>query len=479
MAQINEWLSITQTEGRGDATITLTASSSKELQERVQSLQITTQTKTNYLNIKQKAFAPSIILSNTELTFTDTLLQNTTTVISNVAWTAVPSAGWINISQLSGESGTTTLIINVPSINSPILNRTGYIDFYWGDELMKTVEIKQEFEVVFELSSAQIDITNGAKTITINSNIEWTANYNDNWYTLSQISGGIGKTSITITPIGDTEDYLNGAIMFYYNGTIIKVLSVVQGNIFENCFYIEPDEINNKNGEVFVGISLKVGTTIPSQYNDCYFEYYEGGGWKKYFFNSDLYDLKNINSYSLKITSRLYIRNFNRHFIKDGSRYLGVGFYIDGYAKIGGNITTLIGEMNSVCGYSLFSGFNAPASLTQGNKYTSAITDASNLILPFETAPYCYANMFLYQEALTSPPQLPAVILTSNCYRSMFSGCNSLNYIKCYAEDISAEECLTYWLSDVSPTGTFVKKANIDYPPGENGIPSGWTIQEF
>lgn len=30
----------------------------------------------------------------------------------------------------------------------------------------------------------------------------------------------------------------------------------------------------------------------------------------------------------------------------------------------------------------------------------------------------------------------------------------------------------------VSPTGTFVKKAGVDWPTGNSGIPSGWTVVE-
>ena len=60
MAQINEWLSIDKANGSGDATITLTASSSTELTERMASLEIRGVTKSVYINITQDAYvAPS------------------------------------------------------------------------------------------------------------------------------------------------------------------------------------------------------------------------------------------------------------------------------------------------------------------------------------------------------------------------------------------------------------------------------------
>jgi hypothetical protein len=61
----------------------------------------------------------------------------------------------------------------------------------------------------------------------------------------------------------------------------------------------------------------------------------------------------------------------------------------------------------------------------------------------------------------------------------MFMGCTSLNYIKCLATDISAENCTSSWVHNVAASGTFVKPADTDW--GEkgsgDGIPSGWTVE--
>lgn len=73
---------------------------------------------------------------------------------------------------------------------------------------------------------------------------------------------------------------------------------------------------------------------------------------------------------------------------------------------------------------------------------------------------------------------LPAITLADSGYRYMFKNCTSLNYIKCLATNISASNCTSEWLSGVSPTGTFVKKAGVEWPTGKNGIPSGWTVIE-
>ena len=56
MAQINEWLSVDRASGEGDTTITLTASSSTELNDRIASLEIRGITKSVYMNVRQRAY---------------------------------------------------------------------------------------------------------------------------------------------------------------------------------------------------------------------------------------------------------------------------------------------------------------------------------------------------------------------------------------------------------------------------------------
>lgn len=89
----------------------------------------------------------------------------------------------------------------------------------------------------------------------------------------------------------------------------------------------------------------------------------------------------------------------------------------------------------------------------------------------------CYSSMFYGCTSLTTAPELPATTLKSSCYHYMFSGCTKLNYIKMLATDISANNCLFYWVKDVASTGTFVKNpAMTSLPTGTSGIPSGWTV---
>ena len=100
--------------------------------------------------------------------------------------------------------------------------------------------------------------------------------------------------------------------------------------------------------------------------------------------------------------------------------------------------------------------------------------------LPAETLQRgCYMSMFKGCTSLTAAPELPATTLADQCYWSMFENCSNLNYIKCLATDISASYCTRSWVQGVSSTGTFVKHPSMTgWSTGNNGIPSGWTVQD-
>ena len=80
--------------------------------------------------------------------------------------------------------------------------------------------------------------------------------------------------------------------------------------------------------------------------------------------------------------------------------------------------------------------------------------------LPATTlASSCYGNMFQDCTSLTTAPELPATNFKVYCYYQMFYGCTKLNYIKCLATDIPADNYTYNWVNGVAPTGTFVKAA--------------------
>ena len=117
--------------------------------------------------------------------------------------------------------------------------------------------------------------------------------------------------------------------------------------------------------------------------------------------------------------------------------------------------------------------------------YYYMFRDCTSLVeapqLPATTlANKCYYLMFYGCTNLTTAPELPATILAEQCYYSMFNGCSSLNKITMLATDINAYQCLVRWVEGVASNGTFVKNAAMtSLSSGRNGIPEGWTVQNY
>ena len=96
----------------------------------------------------------------------------------------------------------------------------------------------------------------------------------------------------------------------------------------------------------------------------------------------------------------------------------------------------------------------------------------------------CYHRMFEGCTSLTTAPELPAATLIGQCYGGMFDRCTSLQYVKCLATDLGEYDGVYFsiadWLSNVAPTGTFIKAPDMeDWPlDSPHGIPEGWTTYD-
>lgn len=169
-----------------------------------------------------------------------------------------------------------------------------------------------------------------------------------------------------------------------------------------------------------------------------------------------------------------------------------------------GNIMSLIYGDNFI-GQTTFNGetYNFCSLFKRTN-----IESAENLVLPALTlTEYCYRALFSWCTYLTKAPQLPATTLAkgvywymfeecaiteapellaehlvAECYGNMFTGCTSLNYIKCMAIDgFNATSAKTNWVSGVASSGTFVKDSGVSvttWKRGNNGIPTNWLVYD-
>ena len=145
--------------------------------------------------------------------------------------------------------------------------------------------------------------------------------------------------------------------------------------------------------------------------------------------------------------------------------------------------------LDSSCYSYMFSGCTAltnapelPATTLKRMCYSNMFKGCASLVtapaLPATTLQSsCYSSMFNGCTSLVTAPELPATTLASSCYNQMFYGCTKLNYIKAMFTTTPTTHTKN-WVYGVSATGTFVKNSSATWDvTGNNGIPSGWTVQ--
>ena len=121
-----------------------------------------------------------------------------------------------------------------------------------------------------------------------------------------------------------------------------------------------------------------------------------------------------------------------------------------------------------------------PATTLANNCYQDTFKGCTSLVNPPELPATtleveCYRALFFGCTSLVNAPELPAKTLKTDCYRDLFRDCSKLNNVTVYANDISATNCTTNWLSGVASEGIFNNYGSATYTANSpSGIPTGW-----
>ena len=391
----------------GETISTITVPEYQGLEDRTQSFKVVVDGKEVFVNVQQKAFKPFLETNKQVVPFTQEVLTQSLQITSNFNWEARTDSSWFTLSQTEGNKGTTTIEISTSSIDSPSENRNGIINFYFGDTFVTAITVKQEFEVIFEVSMTSIDMTEELTTsIDITSNVDWYCEVDGTWINVDIVSG-FGDKTITVTAQTFNGQDRNANIKFYVSGELIDTIRIYQIKLRTDQFYIEP-----------------YNSSFTINLNNIYFEYY----------NEEIEEWDEVST----------VKTFNKktYFRYGGSFdvYTYNPLKLDGRFNIGGNIESLVGnfilEKDNFSKYG-YAGYQFCRRLFSNTQ----VVDASKLILPSYTFERCYEEMFLNCKNLVNPPALPATILDKECYSSMFWKCTSLVNAPELPASILAEGC--------------------------------------
>ena len=220
------WISLSSTGGaKGSFTLKLTirANSTTASRSAIVKVYNTDYNITKEIKISQNKFEPEITLSEYSISASSEEFTKNVTINSNISWKTSCDASWASLSSTSGVKGTYTLKLTIRA-NSNTASRSATIKVYNTDyNITKEINITQEaFVPTITLSNysfsakAEEEVT---KTLTVNSNISWSATASDaSWIAVRTQYGSAGTSTLSFTIMPNTVTSVRtGTIKVYSN----------------------------------------------------------------------------------------------------------------------------------------------------------------------------------------------------------------------------------------------------------------------
>lgn len=597
---IPNWLTLSQTAGTGNATVTVTASSYSELVERSAALIISGQNASTNLNLFQD-YVPSLSASPLSLSFEKSGGTATFMISSNIDWSIDSYDEWLSFSALSGhgdatitvtastntyvarsssivitgsrgglmvnlfanQEGVTLITITPELVSFPNSGKTLPItitcDGEWtitppsfvtaspltgsgNTTVYLTTDVNPNLPISSTLSASSIDYTatcsvfqeggyvppsgsTNPESITvayrrteidveIETNVDWYLEKDNNWVSYNIASGHSGTTHIIVT-INENADLVNSRsseirLKYMEDGRVLYYLPILQLRAREN----------NSSTPLTIEMLESGSLRFETSEEDTYASKKNDGSWSTMnntgrTFNNlvagDRISFKLIGSessdyYPLHIASgtsttkhEAYGNAFSLARL-DYSAVTSASTYESSWRSIGIIFQKDQGLINAS------DVLLPPQTIERDSGYTHMFFSCPNLEygpeLPATSITgWCYSSMFTDNLKLKEAPALPALKLYDRSYEFMFCGCwdlkrapvlygqgsytdgggpylqfvkycSKLNYIKCFSPKGGSD-----WVLGVSGSGTFVTSRSINWPIGDNGIPSGWVVE--
>ena len=222
-----EWLTISQKSGSGDATVTLTATENKDVDNnRVAVLQLKSTTSkyefTKSITVSQNAAEIYLTPSEASLTFAPQAVQKDVTVSTNVEWEAISSASWLTVTKPT----TTTLSLNV-SENTTAGTRKATVTLrrVGATQALATISVVQsEAGVTGSTETVAFTVDGGTKSVDIEADVAWSATTSEaSWLTVTPTNGTGGKASLGITALANNSTASRSGYVYVNIGTTQKL----------------------------------------------------------------------------------------------------------------------------------------------------------------------------------------------------------------------------------------------------------------
>lgn len=199
--EVAEWISLSESEGNGDAEITLFYSANESDSQRIGTFNFEADgiSRTFTLTQAAKEFVAELTIDKLPQSVGAESGSFVVNVTSNTTWTTSGVPDWITLTPSSGTGNTAVSVAY--SSNEEYNSRSATISFA-VDGITRELEISQaakEFVAELSIDKSSVSATDTASefTLQVSSNTTWSTSDVPNWVVLTP-SQGSGDTSVTV-----------------------------------------------------------------------------------------------------------------------------------------------------------------------------------------------------------------------------------------------------------------------------------------
>ena len=223
---VPDWLTLSATNGTGDAVVTVTASENKIFDNPRAALLNITSTSPKYqynksIAVSQLAATATISVDKTSLSLAHLAVTESVSVNSNVEWEAVCSSSWITLSK----NGDTALQISA-SENLTGTARTATVNLHRKGftATLATISVTQsEDGVTGSTVEVAFGIDGGTKSVEIDADVAWNASSSESWLAVTPEKGDAGKAQLKITALANSSANSRNGFVYVKIGSVKKL----------------------------------------------------------------------------------------------------------------------------------------------------------------------------------------------------------------------------------------------------------------
>lgn len=194
------WLSVSPSSGSGNGNLTVTATSANTgTTSRTGTVTLIGGGITTTISVSQQPVTLNVA-PQTLTIGASANMSEAVAVTSNINWAATTGTAWLSVSP-AGSTGNDSVVITTTSANSGSAIRTGTVVIS-GSGINRTITVNQEVSQL-SLNPQNISLgasANASQTVSVSSNINWTATANNTWLSVSP-AGGANNGSLVITAL--------------------------------------------------------------------------------------------------------------------------------------------------------------------------------------------------------------------------------------------------------------------------------------